>query len=102
LKLLAQERGLKPKIFEDFAFSKSLHYNISTSQISSRCKMCVGFGPVELDGYGVCYNLHENLIYFTVSSLKTCPQTITINMANQIKKALLDMRSLLTSNFAKL
>uniref|UniRef100_A0A146KJV7 carnitine O-palmitoyltransferase n=1 Tax=Lygus hesperus TaxID=30085 RepID=A0A146KJV7_LYGHE len=54
-----------------------------------------GFGPVADDGYGVSYIIAgEDIIFFHVSSKKSCPETDSNKFAQDIEKALLDMRLL--------
>ncbi|PBJ78911.1 choline/carnitine O-acyltransferase [Trypanosoma cruzi cruzi] len=54
-----------------------------------------GFGPVQDDGYGVCYCLYgENLFYFTITSKHSCNSTSSTRLAEHIKKALRDMAAL--------
>jgi carnitine O-palmitoyltransferase 1 len=54
-----------------------------------------GFGPVADDGYGVCYSLYgEKLFYFNVSSKKSCPETDSARFLNHILTALEDLGNL--------
>ncbi|KAG5684913.1 hypothetical protein PVAND_014123 [Polypedilum vanderplanki] len=54
-----------------------------------------GFGPVSVDGYGVSYIIAgEDLIFFHISSLKSCNVTDSERFAQQICKALTDIKLL--------
>lgn len=54
-----------------------------------------GFGPVADDGYGVSYIVAgEDLIFFHISSKKTCGSTSSERFAQQIARALDDMKQL--------
>lgn len=54
-----------------------------------------GFGPVADDGYGVSYIVAgEDLIFFHISSKKTCGSTSSERFAQQIARALDDMKLL--------
>lgn len=54
-----------------------------------------GFGPVADDGYGVSYIVAgEDLIFFHISSKKSCGTTNSERFAQQISRALADMRHL--------
>ncbi|RNF26763.1 putative choline/carnitine O-acetyltransferase [Trypanosoma conorhini] len=54
-----------------------------------------GFGPVQDDGYGVCYCLYgKDLVYFTVTSKHSCATTSSARLAENIAKALRDMAAL--------
>ncbi|XP_061587601.1 carnitine O-acetyltransferase-like [Cololabis saira] len=104
LKLQALEEKLGvPELFTDPAFSRALHYQLSTSQVPSKadCVMC--FGPVVPDGYGVCYNPMETHINLALSAFNACPDTQAGRLARAVETALLDMRTLLeTTARAKL
>ena len=44
---------------------------VSTSQISGKhLGTFACFGPLQVDGYGVCYSIHNDCILFAISSLK--------------------------------
>ncbi|XP_030649776.1 carnitine O-palmitoyltransferase 1, liver isoform [Chanos chanos] len=57
-----------------------------------------GFGPVADDGYGVSYIIvGENMINFHVSCKQSCPETGSRKFGSQIRQAMLDMMTLLSS-----
>ncbi|XP_043286172.1 carnitine O-palmitoyltransferase 1, liver isoform isoform X2 [Venturia canescens] len=54
-----------------------------------------GFGPVADDGYGVSYIIAgEDLIFFHISSKRSCDNTSASRFALRIEEALADMKSL--------
>lgn len=54
-----------------------------------------GFGPVADDGYGVSYIIAgENIIFFHISSKRSSPETNSQRFAQQIEKAMTDMKHL--------
>uniref|UniRef100_A0A2H1W6J1 carnitine O-palmitoyltransferase n=1 Tax=Spodoptera frugiperda TaxID=7108 RepID=A0A2H1W6J1_SPOFR len=54
-----------------------------------------GFGPVADDGYGVSYIIvGEDLLFFHVSSKKSCPITSSSNFVKQIERSLKDVQDL--------
>ncbi|EKF29445.1 choline/carnitine O-acetyltransferase, putative [Trypanosoma cruzi marinkellei] len=58
-----------------------------------------GFGPVQDDGYGVCYCLYgESLFYFTITSKHSCKTTSSTRLAEHITRALRDMAALTVGN----
>ncbi|XP_058800477.1 carnitine O-palmitoyltransferase 1, liver isoform-like isoform X2 [Phymastichus coffea] len=89
-------------------FSKP--WNLSTSQIPLQQYFKIdlkkeprfiiggaGFGPVDEDGYGVCYAFGgEDLLIFHISSKHTSPETNSKRFANNIRSALTDMRNMVT------
>ncbi|XP_056132360.1 carnitine O-acetyltransferase-like [Lampris incognitus] len=84
-----------PEIFMDTSYAVALHYNLSTSQVSSKtdCVMC--FGPAVPDGYGVCYNPMEEHINISITAFNSCEETHAAKFAQVVEDALLDMRALL-------
>eukprot|EP00123_Amoebidium_parasiticum_P017010 comp23677_c0_seq5/m.40540 comp23677_c0_seq5/g.40540 ORF comp23677_c0_seq5/g.40540 comp23677_c0_seq5/m.40540 type:complete len:718 (-) comp23677_c0_seq5:437-2590(-) len=55
-----------------------------------------GFGPVADDGYGVSYMVAgEDILFFHVSSKKTCPTTDSDKFADDIRWALREIRGML-------
>lgn len=51
-----------------------------------------GFGPVADDGYGVCYMVRDDNVYFTCSSRPSKANTDSVRMQGRIRQALLDIR----------
>ncbi|KAJ3101774.1 Carnitine O-acetyltransferase mitochondrial [Phlyctochytrium planicorne] len=69
LRLLIKPNEQKPSIFTDPTYTKSCHWNLSTSQISSEHYNGYGWGEVVPDGYGVAYMVKENALQFNLVSL---------------------------------
>ncbi|GLH11647.1 uncharacterized protein GBIM_16393 [Gryllus bimaculatus] len=59
LRLMAQEEGMKPQIFEDPAYATINHNVLSTSTLFSNAVYAGAFGPVVKDGYGVGYSIFD-------------------------------------------
>eukprot|EP00672_Neobodo_designis_P026697 CAMPEP_0174852294 /NCGR_PEP_ID=MMETSP1114-20130205/25285_1 /TAXON_ID=312471 /ORGANISM="Neobodo designis, Strain CCAP 1951/1" /LENGTH=796 /DNA_ID=CAMNT_0016086877 /DNA_START=138 /DNA_END=2528 /DNA_ORIENTATION=- len=53
-----------------------------------------GFGPVADNGYGVCYNVWDNRLYFNVSTKKSATNTSSERFHGRICQALRDMAAL--------
>ncbi|KAJ2996808.1 Carnitine O-acetyltransferase mitochondrial [Globomyces sp. JEL0801] len=78
LRLLLRPDEQKPAIFTDPAFSKSCHWNLSTSQVTSEFYDGYGWGQVVDDGYGmiltfikllgIAYMVKNNSLQFNVVS----------------------------------
>ncbi|CAG0921197.1 unnamed protein product [Notodromas monacha] len=61
-----------------------------------------GFGPVTDDGYGVSYIVAgEDVIFFHISSKRSCNLTDSTRFAENIRKALLDIRDLCGSEIKR-
>jgi carnitine O-acetyltransferase len=69
LRLLIKEGENKPQIFTDPAYSRSCHWNLSTSQLTSEYFDGYGWGEVVPDGYGVAYMIKDQSIHFNVGCL---------------------------------
>ncbi|KAF9523928.1 acyltransferase ChoActase/COT/CPT [Crepidotus variabilis] len=70
LKKLLKDGEPVPEIYKDAAFSKSNHWELSTSQLSSPFFEGWGYGEVVTDGYGVAYAIGNDYIRWTITSLK--------------------------------
>lgn len=70
LKKLLKEGEEVPKVYTDPSFSKTNHWELSTSQLSSPFFDGWGYGEVVPDGYGLSYAIGDDYIRWTVTSLK--------------------------------
>ncbi|KAI0821984.1 acyltransferase ChoActase/COT/CPT [Trametes gibbosa] len=70
LKKCLKEGEPIPEIYADEAFSKTNHWELSTSQLSSPYLDGWGYGEVVPDGYGLSYSIGDNYIRWTITSLK--------------------------------
>ena len=59
-----------PEIYTDKAFSQTNHWELSTSQLSSKFLDGWGYGEVVPDGYGLSYSIGDNHIRWTITSMK--------------------------------
>lgn len=69
---LGLKKLLKPgenaKIFSDPLFSRSCHWNLSTSQVTSEFYDGYGWGEVVPDGYGIAYMVKNDSLQFNIVS----------------------------------
>lgn len=91
LKKLIRESEPTPEIYQDESYSKTNHWELSTSQLSSPCIDGWGYGEglsifdisscilltfapffqkVVPDGYGLAYAIGDNYLRWTITSLK--------------------------------
>ncbi|KAI0087716.1 acyltransferase ChoActase/COT/CPT [Irpex rosettiformis] len=70
LKKVLKEGEALPGIYTDPAFSKSSHWELSTSNLSSPYIDGWGYGEVVPDGYGLSYTIADNYIRWTITSVK--------------------------------
>jgi len=70
LKMSLKEGEEVPELYKDEAFSKSNHWELSTSQLSSVYFDGWGYGEVVPDGYGLSYSIGDDYIRWTITSLK--------------------------------
>jgi len=68
-RMLAKDEPL-PEIYQDPAFSKSNHWEVSTSQLSSRYLDGWGYGEVVEDGFGLSYAIGDDYVRWTITNLK--------------------------------
>ncbi|KAG1776190.1 acyltransferase ChoActase/COT/CPT [Suillus placidus] len=70
LKKMVRDGESVPAIYSDPAFSKTNHWELSTSQLSSKYLDGWGYGEVVTDGYGLSYSIDDHYIRWTITSLK--------------------------------
>ncbi|ETW81552.1 hypothetical protein HETIRDRAFT_156259 [Heterobasidion irregulare TC 32-1] len=70
LKKMLREGEPLPQIYQDEAFSRTSHWELSTSQLSSPFLDGWGYGEVVPDGYGLAYAIGDNYLRWTITSLK--------------------------------
>lgn len=68
LKKLLKPEEQVPAIYTDKAFSKSNHWELSTSQLSSKYFDGWGYGEVVTDGFGLSYSIGDDYIRWGVTS----------------------------------
>ncbi|KZT34375.1 acyltransferase ChoActase/COT/CPT [Sistotremastrum suecicum HHB10207 ss-3] len=70
LKKLLKEGEDVPNLYTDKAYSKTNHWELSTSQLSSPYFDGWGYGEVVEDGYGLAYAIGDDHLRWTITSLK--------------------------------
>uniref|UniRef100_A0A914HP36 Choline/carnitine acyltransferase domain-containing protein n=1 Tax=Globodera rostochiensis TaxID=31243 RepID=A0A914HP36_GLORO len=95
LQLVAAEHGISvPDLFQSNIYKRLMHFRLSTSQVPTAHILPMGFGPSAPDCYGVCYNPQANRIFFTITAFNECTETCAKRFAEELERALLDMRDL--------
>ncbi|KAL5520033.1 hypothetical protein ACEPAG_1693 [Sanghuangporus baumii] len=70
LKKMIRDGESLPEIYSDPAYSRTSHWELSTSQLSSPFVDGWGYGEVVPDGYGLSYSIGDDYIRWTITSLK--------------------------------
>ncbi|KAH9980189.1 acyltransferase ChoActase/COT/CPT [Lactifluus volemus] len=70
LKKMIRDGEALPEIYQDPAYSSTSHWELSTSQLSSKYLDGWGYGEVVPDGYGLSYSIGDDYIRWTITSLK--------------------------------
>ncbi|KXN82233.1 Carnitine O-acetyltransferase, mitochondrial [Leucoagaricus sp. SymC.cos] len=70
LKKMLKEGEDLPEIYKDPAFAKSSHWELSTSQLSSKYFEGWGYGEVVEDGFGLSYAIGDDYVRWTITNLK--------------------------------
>ncbi|KAG5326030.1 CACP acetyltransferase, partial [Acromyrmex heyeri] len=95
LKMIAKSEGMElPELYKDVGYTRSTHFNLTSSQVHYKSASFMCYGPVVPDGYGCCYNPRPKDILFACSSFKSCNETNTRNFANVLQQTLSDMRDI--------
>lgn len=93
---------LKEVLSEPWRLSTSQTPHGQTSRLDlKQYPKCIsaggGFGPVADDGYGVSYIIAgEDLLFFHITSKKSSPETNSNRFAQQIERALSDIKTMFT------
>ncbi|KAG0242970.1 Carnitine O-acetyltransferase mitochondrial [Actinomortierella wolfii] len=91
LQMVMKPGEQKPTMFAQEVFSRSKHWNLSTSQLSCEYFDGYGWGEVVPDGYGIAYMINENNLSFNVAALKEMRPD---RMHHYLKEAASEMRQL--------
>jgi len=95
-----KKEGL-PELFKDKAYHESTTFRLSTSNMPGKLYIS-GFGPVALDGYGVCYGTRSGMLQFSITSISSCTSTNSERMRETLHSTLLDMAALFADPRPKL
>ncbi|KAH9936124.1 acyltransferase ChoActase/COT/CPT [Fomitopsis serialis] len=91
LKMMLKEGEPTPPIYTDEAFSKTNHWELSTSNLSSPFLDGWGYGEVVPDGYGLSYSIGDEYIRWTITSL----QRRTADLKHYIAEAATETRQMM-------
>ncbi|KAI9202939.1 acyltransferase ChoActase/COT/CPT, partial [Polychytrium aggregatum] len=78
-------------IFKDPAFSRSVNFRLSSSNVSPGKHFFGGFGPVVVDGYGVNYAIDTDQLKFSISRSIRCKETSAFKFRETLQRTLTDM-----------
>ncbi|RKO86040.1 acyltransferase ChoActase/COT/CPT [Blyttiomyces helicus] len=101
---LVMKAGESAQIFKDPAYAKSSNWLLSTSGLFPSVNiMGTGFGAVVPDGYGMNYQIREDMIKIGLESKVSCPSTSTLVFRDTLQSSLRDMAAVCSAvNPAKL
>ncbi|XP_012266686.1 carnitine O-acetyltransferase-like isoform X2 [Athalia rosae] len=95
LKTIAAKKGSSiPDIFTDVGYTRSTHFNLTSSQVPYKTASFMCYGPVTPDGYGCCYNPRPKDIRVACSSFNACKETRTKEFAEALKESFCVMNDL--------
>jgi len=83
-----------PKLFSNEIFRRANRFILSTSNISPGTMFCGGFGIVDPEGYGVCYLIESDFIWFHISSSHECSRTSSSQFKATLVRTLFDLKGL--------
>ncbi|KYN22541.1 Choline O-acetyltransferase, partial [Trachymyrmex cornetzi] len=99
LRYAAKEAGEPiPEIFTDEAYAIVNHFVLSTSQVTTKNDVIVGYGPVVPDGYGCAYNVRKNGFIFSVSAFHSDGRTSAMQFAQTLEQSLRDMAAMIKNS----
>ncbi|XP_036141137.1 carnitine O-acetyltransferase isoform X3 [Monomorium pharaonis] len=95
LRMIAKSEGMElPELYKDVGYTRSTHFNVTSSQLPFKTASFACYGPVVSDGYGCCYNPRPKDILFAISSFKSCSETNTRDFARILQQTLIGMRDI--------
>ncbi|XP_063699837.1 carnitine O-acetyltransferase-like isoform X2 [Culicoides brevitarsis] len=99
LKLIANANKIPlPELYTDDGYKKSSYMRLSTSNVSSKYDAFMCYGPLVEDGYGCCYNLKNDDLWFGVSSMRSCKETNSEKFKVVLSECLTHMYELLSKH----
>jgi len=92
LRLLQMETGEKPsEIFTDNSYVLSTSFYLSTSNMPATFYY-PGFGPVKIEGYGICYGIRDNEIVAIITSRISGKVTSSSRFREAFREAFIDIQ----------
>lgn len=91
LKKLVRDNEEMPALFNDPIFAKSSHWEMSTSNLTSKYLDGWGYGEVVPDGYGLSYAIHDDKLCWGITTLNGDAK----KMADELARAAGDMKSMM-------
>lgn len=92
LKKLIKEGEEVPAMFQDPIFAKSSHWELSTSQLTSKYLDGWGYGEVVADGYGMSYAIHDGKLCWGITTLNGDAK----EMAQALQDAAEELKNVMT------
>jgi len=83
-------------LFNTEAFKRSKTWLLSTSHLIFSSTQSIGFGPVEPDGYGLCYGVKKNHIHLHLTNFNSSRITNVQDLRCKMINALKDIQVLLS------
>ena len=97
-KILAGQHGIDvSEFFNDPGYVKSSTMRMSTSQVASKYRAVMCYGPLVENGYGCCYNPLDDNMLFAISSMNSCKETSAKRFGAAMKDSLMNMYQLLAN-----
>ncbi|KAF9969969.1 Carnitine O-acetyltransferase mitochondrial [Actinomortierella ambigua] len=93
--LQSPEEQQRATLFQDPSYIQSMYFRLSTSNMSPGDNFWGGFGPVVPEGYGINYAIGKDNIKLSISSLRSCKETNSVEFRESILGALRDIKSTL-------
>ena len=93
LKRMLEKSEPLPEIYQDQAFFKSGHWEVSTSQLSSKYFEGWGYGEVVEGGFGLSYAIGDDYVRWTITNLKGKQRGVELR--HYLAEAATDVRKML-------
>lgn len=92
-------KGETDAFFQDAGYVKGTAFGIASSNMSSGKGIHGGFGPPHIDGYGICYQIKDEKLKFSISVDCASKKTNIYKMTEEIERTVKNLLAFFPSRY---